>query len=277
MTRLIDLHSHTVFSDGELTPEALVDLAKNVGVDVLALTDHDTIAGLARAQIHAKLHGIRLVAGVEISVKWTSKELHVLGLDIDPTNEVLLAGLQHQQEARRLRAGRIASSLELAGIPDALQGAMSLAQSDLVARPHFAHYIVQCGRAKDVGDAFKRFLTPGKPGYVETDWVDYATAISWIKQAGGFAVLAHPARYKLTMSRLRKLIIAFKQANGDGIEVVTSNHTLDETNIMARLCKEYELLASVGSDFHGPSGRAKLGSIGTLPAGLTPVWEKMEL
>lgn len=273
----IDLHSHTNFSDGELSPEALIDLAKAQGLDVLALTDHDTIAGIDRAQKQADLVGLKLIVGVELSVRWTNKELHILGLNVDPFNVVLQDGLVLQQAARQKRARLIARDLENAGVPNALEGAKSIAHSDLVARPHFAHYIVQCGRAKDVGDAFKRYLTPGKPGYVETEWVDIAIAIQWIKQAGGIAVIAHPARYKLTMSRLRNLISAFKQAGGEGMEVVTSNHTNDETAIMARLCDEYQLLASMGSDFHGPNSRARLGVMSAMPAGLNPVWEKMAI
>lgn len=269
-----DLHSHSLASDGTLSPDELVQAASKAGVDVLALTDHDSVDGIAEAQTSAALAGMRLVPGVEISVSWQSQTLHVLGLGIDPGNALLGQGLSRLSAFRDWRAEEIGRRLARAGIPGAWDGARRLAQGRIVGRTHFARFLVEQGHAGSVREVFRRYLVNNRPGYVSGDWAALDEVLAWIRAAGGMAVLAHPARYSISASKLRRCIGEFRECGGAGIEVVSGSHTMDQVSSMATLCRNEGLLASCGSDYHGPENPwIRLGELPPLPAGCTPVWE----
>lgn len=275
MSLKFDLHSHSNASDGALSPDSLIRRAKQRGVDVLALTDHDITDGISQALDSAVDVGVQLIAGVEISVTWSNLTIHVLGLGIDPQNEPLQQGLQGLRRFRDWRGEEISRRLKKAGIDDALLGAQKYASGAIISRTHFAHFLVENGYAKDVREVFKRFLVKNKPGYVPGDWTDLETAVSWIHQAGGQAVIAHPARYNLTGTKLRRLLAEFVECKGDALEVVSSSHSVDECRTMGRLAKQFDLLASCGSDFHSPEQAwAELGRIPPLPDDCVPVWSQ---
>jgi predicted metal-dependent phosphoesterase TrpH len=269
-----DLHSHSIASDGTLSPVELVTAAHAAGVDVLALTDHDTLDGLLEAAQTARALGLQLVPGVEISVSWQSQTIHVLALGIDPGCEVLQAGLAGLREYRLWRAGEIGRRLARAGIGGACEGARALASGPCVGRTHFARYLVATGHARSVQEVFKRFLVKNRPGYVSGQWASLEAALEWIHAAGGMAVIAHPARYRMTASKLRRLIGEFRAGGGVGMEVVSGSHSRDNTQAMALLCRNENLLASCGSDYHGPQNPwIKLGQLPALPPGCQPVWD----
>ena len=274
MSRLYDLHSHSLASDGTLSPAALVNTAHAAGVDVLALTDHDSTDGVAEALAAAVSAGLQLVPGVEISVSWQSQTVHVLGLGIDPSCADLQQGLLKLREFRDWRAGEIGRRLARAGITGCFAGARALASGRVVSRTHFAHYLVAQGYARSVREVFRHYLVINKPGYVSGEWASLETAMDWIAAAGGLAVVAHPARYRMTASKLRRLIGEFRECGGAGMEVVSGSHTRDNINAMAALCRSEKLLASCGSDYHGPENPwVNLGQLAELPAGCQPVWE----
>ena len=270
-----DLHCHSTCSDGLLSPAALVCRAAQRGVDVLALTDHDEVSGLAEARATAQATGIRLVDGAELSVSWRDVTLHVLGLGIDPRCPVLVDGLAAIREGRSRRAERIGAALASAGIQGAYEGAMRYVTSErLVSRTHFARFLVDAGHVRDMKEVFKRFLVPGKPGHVPHAWATLSDAIDWIHSAGGQAVLAHPGRYKVSSHDMRELLSAFHDIGGDGIEVLSSSHTPEQYTQFARFARVFGLRASLGSDYHGPGESwVDLGDMPPLPAGLTPVWK----
>lgn len=269
-----DLHAHSTASDGLLAPAALVVRAAARGVTTLALTDHDDTAGLADAHEAAATAGIRLVPGVEISTTWERHAVHVVGLGIDPAEPTLAAGLAALRAGRDDRARRIGDALAKAGIPGAYEGARRHAASErLVSRAHFARYLVEIGKARSTREVFKRFLVAGKPGYVPHAWADLAAAVGWIHAAGGQAVLAHPGRYDLTATGMRRLLGTFRDAGGDAIEVVSAAHTREEYATFAAHARTFGFLASAGSDFHGPDeSPLDLGTLPALPVGLRPVW-----
>lgn len=269
-----DLHCHSTRSDGLLSPAAVVQRAAARGVDVLALTDHDEVSGIAEARAAAAQTPLTLVPAAEISVTWEEHTIHVVALHIDPDNEALLRGLEHLRSGRDVRARRIAAALEAAGIPGALEGALRYVTSErLISRSHFARYLVECGTCSDVKQVFKRYLVPGKPGYVPHAWAEISEALDWIRGAGGQGVLAHPGRYKLTGGGLRRLITEFREHGGEGIEVLSSAHTAAQVAEFGTLARVYGLRASCGSDYHGPGeSRLDLGDLPPLPAGLTPIW-----
>lgn len=270
----IDFHCHSEISDGLHPPRDVVRFAANNGVDVLALTDHDNIGGLAEAREAAGEHGIRFIDGVEISVTWTSKTLHIVGVNVDPSNAKLCAGLETIRSGRMQRAEKMAESLARIGIGGVLQGAMSFAKNpDMIGRTHFARYLVGAGHVKDVKTVFKKYLVPGKPGYVPHEWASLGDAVRWIVGAGGMPIVAHPGRYDIGPNAMKRLLAEFKTLGGLGVEVVTSNHTAEHIERFTRLALEYELLGSRGSDFHGDEdGRVQLGRVPPLPAQLKPVW-----
>ena len=276
----IDLHSHSTYSDGQLTPRELVARAHGRGVQMYALTDHDELRGLTEARSEAEARGMKFVAGVEISVSWQcealSETLHIVGLNIDPQHTEIADGLREARAGRNVRAERIAADLERAGVDGALAGARRYARNpDLISRAHFARYMVERGIVKDTQAAFKRYLTKGKPGYVEHQWATLAQAVHWIAAAGGVAVIAHPGRYKLINQQREALLGEFRDLGGTGVEVVTGSHTVDQYATWARYAQRYGLAASAGSDFHGPGeSYLDLGKLPDLPFGLTPVWEK---
>jgi len=269
-----DLHSHSTASDGCLNPTALVQYAKNNGVDVLALTDHDITSGVAEARQEADKVGLHLVAGVEISVLWRKQTLHILGLNLDSENTDLLSGLEKIREARLWRAQEMGRRLEKAGITGTYEAAKAISNGSNVTRTHFAKVLIAGGHAKDMKQVFKRFIVQGKPGYVAGKWVEMEHALEWIKQAGGISVIAHPARYKLSATKMRMMIEEFMQVGGEGIEVISGSHSKDESQGIAALARRYNLLASRGSDFHDPAiPYINMQTLPPLPNDLTPVWD----
>ena len=269
-----DLHCHSTWSDGLLTPAAIVARAAGRGVDVLSLTDHDEIGGLAEARAAAVDTGIGFVNGVEISVTWNDVTLHVVGLRVDPGNTELIEGLAHVRDGRLERARRMAAGLAAVGIGGAFEGARKYVTSDrLISRTHFARFLVETGRVGEVKDVFKRYLTRGKPGYVAHEWATLPDAIRWIRGAGGDAVLAHPGRYPFTPTAMRRLLAEFRDTGGEGIEVLSSSHTPAVAAEYAAYARSFGLAASVGSDYHGPGESwVDLGDLRDLPDDLRPIW-----
>jgi predicted metal-dependent phosphoesterase TrpH len=270
----VDLHCHSVVSDGTLAPVEVVERAHRNGVQILALTDHDEVGGLAGAQARARALGLAFVPGVEISVTWSGETIHVVGLRIDYRHPGLVAGLGRTRNGRDDRAREIADQLADVGIPDAYEGALRFAGNpELISRSHFARYIVETGVCEDVHDVFGRYLVEGRPGFVPHRWASLADAVGWIRAAGGTAVMAHPGRYRLSDLCLDQLIIEFRDAGGEAIEVVSGSHTPDQYGEFAQTAQRFGLAASRGSDFHGPGeSRHDLGSLPPLPASLRPVW-----
>lgn len=268
-----DLHTHSTASDGSLSPTDLVSRAVEQGVTVLALTDHDGTEGIFEAQQAAKGADLTLIAGVEISVTWGGTTIHIVGLNVDVKHPVLQNGLTTMRNYRVERAEKIASRLEKSGISGALEGAKKYASEVMLGRVHFAKFLVEAKHAKDINDVFKRFLVRNKPGYVPGQWATLSDAVGWITAAGGQAVIAHPARYKITATKLRRLIADFKDAGGIGFEVVSGRQHPEEVKHMARLAEQFELLASCGSDFHTPDNMwVELGKLSALPNSCTPIW-----
>ncbi|PJG85891.1 RNase RNM [Conservatibacter flavescens] len=267
-----DLHCHSTASDGVLSPTALINRALENGVDVLALTDHDSIAGLEEAKLAAQAAGIRLINGVEISTQWENRGIHIVGLDFDETSPKMTALLAEQAELRYQRALQIGEKLAAMGLVGAFEGAKSLATGE-VTRAHYARYLVQIGKVSNEQQAFKKYLSQGKPAYVKSQWCDIKTAIDVIHQAGGLAVLAHPLRYTMTNRWIKKLIADFKSWGGDAMEVAGCGQTKDQRQVLARWANEYGLMASMGSDFHFPCGWIELGKSLWLPEGCRFVLE----
>ena len=269
----IDLHCHSTASDGALSPEAVVERAVDHGVTHLALTDHDTLAGLSAAGQAASRSGLKLVPGTELSCLWRSHTIHVVGLDFDPTSGPFQAAMDRQNENRWKRARAITDRLSKTGVEDLLNKAVSAADGDVPGRPHFAKVLVKEGVVKDINQAFKRHLGQGKPGDVKAFWPPLEEIVEWIVAAGGIAVLAHPRKYKLTATKLRELTADFKRAGGRAIEVSTSGQSSGDLGFLAELCRREGLLASQGSDFHFPGAPwCELGRIAKMPDGLDPVW-----
>jgi predicted metal-dependent phosphoesterase TrpH len=273
MDIIYDLHSHSTASDGTLTPTQLIRRAHDAGVGALALTDHDSTEGIAEAQQAASKCGLRLVPGAEISVTWAGRTIHIVALGINPRSPSLQQGLKKLVEFRRWRAEEIGRKLELKGIGGAYEAARSLSNGTLISRTHFARFLVEQGRAKDMRAVFRHYLVKGKPGHVHGEWASLDETVGWIRNAGGQAVIAHPARYRLTRTKLRKLIRDFREAGGAALEVVSGSHSTDEAFTMAAHAKDYELLSSAGSDFHSPEQSwTELGRLAPLPHGCVPVW-----
>jgi predicted metal-dependent phosphoesterase TrpH len=278
MPVIYDLHSHSWVSDGTLSPAELVARAHAAGVDVLALTDHDDTAGLEEAGAAASRLGVQLVPGAEISVTWERMTVHVVGLGIDARTEALSAGLARLREFRHWRAQEIGRRLERHGIGGAFEGARALARGQSVSRTHFARFLAESGHAKDTREAFRRLLRSGRPGHVPGRWAALEEAVGWIRGAGGAAVLAHPARYGLTATRLRRLCGEFVECGGAALEVVSGSYSVDDCHTMARYARNFELAASVGSDYHGPENPwVELGRLRPLPEGCRPIWEAWPL
>ena len=271
---IFDLHCHTHFSDGMLSPEAVVARAKERGVSVLAITDHDTIAGLGIAQKAASLAQIQLIAGIEFSSQWGKGGVHIVGLGIDIHSPEIIDAVAFQDCARNERALAIAERLSRAGFPGALIGAQQIAGNATIGRPHFAQYLVAIGAVKNINAAFKKYLGAGKPADVKYQWPLMDQVIQWIHAAGGVAVLAHPAKYELTRTKMCALIDSFVAAGGDAMEVISGLQPSALTEDLLRIASAKSLHASCGSDFHLP-GQAwqELGSFGRLPPTAKPVWE----
>ncbi|SDX64045.1 hypothetical protein SAMN05421644_10864 [Allochromatium warmingii] len=268
-----DLHTHSTASDGTLTPTALVQRAAAAGVQMLALTDHDNTDGLAEAAQAATEVGLTVVPGVEISVTWNTLTVHIVGLRLDPNNPALQLGLARLMDFRAWRAEEIGRRLAQHGIADAYAGARALASGRLIGRTHFARFLVKQRRAPDTTAVFRQFLTRGKPGHVPGDWASLEAALGWIHAAGGQAVVAHPARYGLTRTRMQRLLGEFRELGGVGVEVVSGSHSRDEAQTFARHAREQQLWAATGSDYHGPENPwIELGRLSPLPEGCIPIW-----
>ena len=272
-----DLHCHSTVSDGTLSPQALAQRAHERGVTLWALTDHDEVGGQAEAAQAAQQLGVDYLNGVEVSVSFADTTVHIVGLGFDAQNPALVEGLRQTRGGRGQRAHDMAAELAKVGIPDAYEGALKyVGNPELISRAHFARYIVELGKAKDLGDVFKRYLADGKPGFVPHRWARLGDAVRWITDAGGLAVVAHPARYGFTPTEEYALFTEFKAHGGLGVEVVTGSHSVAEYGIYADIAKEFDLLASRGSDFHGPEeSRLDLGELPELPSSLTPVWDAL--
>lgn len=278
VSQCIDLHCHSTASDGALSPTALVERAAEQGVTHLALTDHDTIDGIAEAREAARRANIGLISGIELSCVWRKNTIHIVGLDMDLGDQEFLERVAGQQANRWKRASCIAEKLvrHVNGCDSGiLDRATALAQGDVPGRPHFARALVDAGLMKDSAQAFKKVLGSGKPGDVKAFWPELSEVVRWITDARGIAVVAHPRKYKLTATKLRELVAEFMAAGGEGIEVITSGQSSGDLGFLTELCRRQSLLASRGSDFHFPGASwCELGRIPGLPEGLTPVWER---
>ena len=270
-----DLHCHSTISDGTLTPEALAQRAAAQGVQLWALTDHDEIGGQRRAAAAARELGLDYLTGAEISVSFAGETVHIVGLGFDADDPALAAGLAATRGGREPRAREMARQLEAAGIADSFEGALRyVGNPELISRTHFARYLVDSGVCHDTYEVFRRYLTEGKPGFVPHTWARLGDAVRWIVEAGGLAVIAHPARYRFTANEEYALFTEFKQHGGRGVEVVTGSHKPHEYASYTDMALEFGLAASRGSDFHSPAeSHVDLGALPFLPAQLTPVWE----
>ncbi len=273
-----DLHCHSVVSDGTLTPEALAQRAAGNGVELWSLTDHDEIGGQARAAAAASALGMPYLTGTEISVTFAGKTVHIVGLGFDPDDAGIRAGLVQTRGGRGQRAHEMSDGLAKVGIRGAYEGALKYAGNhELISRTHFARFLVETGVCTDTNSVFRKYLTEGKPGFVEHRWATLKDAVAWITQAGGLAVVAHPARYRFSANEEYALFTEFKNHGGQGVEVVTGSHSAAEYLTYADSAREFGLAASRGSDFHSPDeSHTDLGTLPLLPAGLTPVWELLE-
>jgi len=269
---LADLHCHSLRSDGQLSPADLVDRAVEMGVGMLALTDHDTLSGLPEAKLQAQQHDIEIINGIEFSCVFNGMGIHVVGLGFDENHPGMLAAVALQEQRREERAVTIAERLEKKGAHGILQEAQRVANGAQLGRPHFAQALIDMGKVNNMAQAFKKYLGAGKPGDVKALWPDITEVVGWIVEAGGVAVLAHPDSYKLTRTKLKLLLTAFTGAGGRAVEVVTSTMESSFTRRMSEMCEEFNLLASQGSDFHGPKPWTELGRFPKMPSGLTPVW-----
>ena len=273
-----DLHTHSLRSDGTLAPADLVARAHAAGVEVLALTDHDVTDGFAEARAAAERLGITLVAGVEISVSWQGQTLHIVGLNIDVADASLQHGLARLREFRQWRAEEIGRRLAKKRIEGAYEGARRLAKGTIVSRTHFARFLAERGFVRSPQQAFKQFLSSGRPGHVPGQWATLEEAVRWIRAGGGQAVIAHPARYKLSSGKLQRLFGEFRECGGEAIEVISGSHAPEANRHFAGLAREQNFFASAGSDFHGPAKTwMDLGKLPPLPEGCIPVWRDWEV
>ena len=273
-----DLHCHSVVSDGTLTPDALAERAARNDVQLWSLTDHDEIGGQARAAAAARAQGIKYLTGTEISVTFIDKTVHIVGLGFDPDDARIQQGLQLTRGGRGQRAREMSDGLAKVGIQGAFEGALKYAGNhELISRTHFARFLVEAGVCVDTNSVFRRYLTEGKPGFVAHRWAALKDAVTWITQAGGVAVIAHPARYKFSANEEYALFTEFKHHGGQRVEVVTGSHSAAEYLTYAGSAREFGLTASRGSDFHSPQeSRVDLGALPNLPSNLAPIWELLE-
>lgn len=271
----IDLHSHTHFSDGKLSPKELIDRAINFQLDVLAITDHDTVAGLGEAKQHIvdnKLP-IELIDGIEISTSWHGFDIHIVGLKIDKNHGALQMLIEQQQKAREIRAVSMGEKLAKCGFDNIYHEAKILAGNGTITRSHFARVLHNQGHINHLQAAFDKYIGKGKRAFVKPQWCEIAEAVDVIHQAGGVAVMAHPIRYDLSAKWRRRLIAEFKEVGGDALEIVLPQMSPQQKNLMLLYCQEYELHASMGSDFHFPSKWSDLGRNLQMPENCKPVWQ----
>lgn len=275
---VIDLHCHSTASDGDLSPTEVVLRAHQKGIKVLSLTDHDTLRGLCEARVQAESVGMQFVSGIEFSCVWNNFTVHVLGLNVDEGTDVMREAEAHQQDARIQRAQLINEKLSKKGLPETLELAESYAAGGPPGRPHFAKALIELEAVNDFAEAFKKYLGAGKPGDVKVLWPSIGTVIEWISSAQGKAVIAHPRKYNMTLTKLRSLIESFKLLGGDGIEVLVSGQKQGEAGLLADLCLRYGMDASLGSDFHSPKFPwADFGALPKLPSLVNPIWSDWPL
>ena len=269
----VDLHNHSYYSDGVFSPTEVVRLADEADCNLFALTDHDTTDGLSEAQQMADKLSVNLVSGVEISALWRNMTIHIVGLGIDINNDILQKGLNYNQKLREERAEKIALGLRRACITDALEKTQNLSKTDMLTRTHFAQMLIREGYCKDMKSVFRRFLTGKKPGASRVEWRSFDEVVRWIHVAGGLAVIAHPFRYRMTQTKIKNMLIDFKEVLGDGVEVVTATSTDEEITLSNQWAKEYKLLSSCGSDYHGWSNqRIQIGYLRDLPSLDNAIW-----
>jgi 3',5'-nucleoside bisphosphate phosphatase len=270
-----DLHCHSVVSDGTLTPEELAQRAKTNGVELWALTDHDEVGGQHRAAAAARAQGMKYLTGTEVSVTFAGQTVHIVGLGFDADDPSMKQGLTATRGGRGQRAMEMSDGLARVGIKGAYDGALKyVGNPELISRTHFARFLVEVGACKDTNEVFRKYLTEGKPGFVPHRWATLRDAVTWITQAQGAAVIAHPARYKFTPNEEYALFTEFKAHGGVGVEVVTGSHTAAEYVRYGEMAREFGLAASRGSDFHSPGeSHTDLGALPFLPGELTPVWD----
>lgn len=277
MTPKYDLHSHSTASDGALSPAELLARAKGQGVTSIALTDHDTTAGLAEAMEAAEDIGIELIPGIELSTTWNKRCLHIVGLGINPEAESLHDGIRNLQDIRAERAKTISMKLEKKGIAGAYEAVTQAAGEGMITRSHFADFLLSQNHVDSGQDAFDRYLGDGKPAFVATVWAELPEAVQWITEAGGIAVLAHPLRYRMTASWMRRLLAEFREMGGAGLEVVTGRSSDEDIRQSCLYAQKFDLAASTGSDFHSPDNQwVELGRLAPLPGCLQPVWELLD-
>ena len=268
-----DLHNHSYYSDGVFSPTEVVRLADEADCNLFSLTDHDTTEGLLEAQENANSLALNFIPGVEISAFWRNMTIHIVGLGIDINNDILQKGLNYNQRLREERAEKIALGLRRAGITDALEKTQNLSKTDMLTRTHFAQMLIREGYCKDMKSVFRRFLTGKKPGASRVEWRSFDEVVGWIHAAGGLAVIAHPFRYRMTQTKIKNMLIDFKEVFGDGVEVVTATSTDEEITLSNQWAKEYKLLSSCGSDYHGWSNqRIQIGCLRDLPNLDNAIW-----
>lgn len=274
--RLIDLHTHSHHSDGALAPGALVELAARRGVALLALTDHDTLAGCDEAARACAHHGIDFVRGVELTAQWRGREIHVVGLGVGdaPLLDDHLGRVRALRRERVARIGnRLAADRAFAG-RDVAAGV--LAGDAVPTRAHLAHAIVALGLAADLQQAFDRWLGRGRAGYVPAQWPELDEAVAAIGAAGGLAVLAHAHRYRLSGGQLDALCAAFRDCGGAGLEVGLAGLSPNDYARLSRLARRHGLAGSIGSDFHEPGVPWRpLGRSDKLPDQVSPLHERL--
>ena len=249
--------------------------AVNEKLDIISLTDHDTITGLAEAASLADKHKIKFIPGVEISCSWRTTTLHVVALGIERRSDKLQKLLQQTQNSRQERARAIGQKLEMAGITNAYNKARAMSRNGLITRTHYAKLLLKESRAASLKHSFKKYLSSGKPGFVKGNWAKLQGVISTVHGAGGLAIIAHPLRYKMSNTKLNTLLSDFKNHGGDGIEAVNAGNNPDSTKYLSGLCSEYELYASCGSDFHAPGGFIELGKMPPIPGSCRPIWNEL--
>jgi len=270
---IVDLHNHSYYSDGVFSPTEIVRMASKAGCNLFSLTDHDTTSGIVEARLEADNLCLNLINGVEISAFWRSSAIHIIGLGIDIDNDELQSGLEFNQTLRKERAKKIALGLWRSGIKDALEKAQKISGGHMLTRTHFAQMLIQEGYCKDMKSVFRRYLTGRKPGGVRVEWKDFNEVIKWIQSAGGKAVIAHPFRYRMTNTKIKKMLSDFKEANGDGLEAVNANSSEEEISLGNQWSEDFDLLTSIGSDFHGwPNQRVQIGNLADLPNKSRAIW-----
>jgi len=254
-----DMHVHTNASDGTLTPKEVIDMAVKAGLKGIAITDHDTIAGLAPAQAYLNDNPklLELIPGIELNTELENEEIHILGYFINPANTLLNERLQAIHEARQARIEKMVLLLQHAGLTISLEEVISLAQGESIGRPHVARALIAHGYVKSIKEAFAQYIGRGKVGYVPRYKFTPSEAINLIKSAGGIAVLAHPG-----LIRDMRIIKDIIKMGIEGLEVYYPEHNLEQEKFFAAMCNEYKIIQTGGSDYHGPGSEESRGNIG---------------